>query len=152
MEWTPWSSPALPIKNAPRPLTSSLINANNIMQQSPHKGKTGIRRVINACTYSADGLKAAFQYEDAFRQEVFLAVVLIPLAFYLEPTATGRALMIASVLLVLIVELLNSALEAAVDRISLENHPLIKRAKDMGSAAVMIALLNAVVMWFLVLT
>ena len=77
--------------------------------------------------------------------------MLIPLAFYLEPTATGRALMIASVLLVLIVELLNSALEAAVDRISLESHPLIKRAKDMGSAAVMIALLNVVAMWLLVL-
>ena len=80
-----------------------------------------------------------------------MAAVLIPLALYLEPSATGRALMIASVLLVLIVELLNSALEAAVDRISLENHPLIKRAKDMGSAAVMIALINVVTMWLLVL-
>ena len=121
------------------------------MQQSPHKGKTGLQRIRNACTYSLDGLKAAFQYEDAFRQEIFLAVVLIPLALYLEPSTTGRALMIASVLLVLIVELLNSALEAAVDRISLENHPLIKRAKDMGSAAVMIALINVVTMWLLVL-
>lgn len=121
------------------------------MQQSPHKGKTGYKRILNACTYSAEGLKAAFQNEDAFRQEVFLAIILVPLALYLEPGAVGRALMIASVLLVLIVELLNSALEAAVDRISLENHPLIKRAKDMGSAAVMIALLNAVVVWVLVL-
>ena len=121
------------------------------MQHSPHKGKTGIQRIRNACIYSTDGLKAAFKYEDAFRQEFFLALVLIPLAFYLEPGATGRAVMIASVMLVLIVELLNSALEAALDRISLENHPLIKRAKDMGSAAVMLALINVVVMWLLVL-
>lgn len=121
------------------------------MQQSPHKGKTGVRRLLNACIYSSDGLKAAFRHEDAFRQEVFLAIILVPLALYLEPSAIGRALMIASVLLVLIVELLNSALEAAVDRISLENHPLIKRTKDMGSAAVMIALLNVAVIWLLVL-
>ena len=120
--------------------------------QSPHKGKAGLQRILNACTYSLEGLKAAFQYEDAFRQEIFLAAVLIPLTLYLEPSAIGRALMIASVLLVLIVELLNSALEAAVDRISLENHPLIKRAKDMGSAAVMIAVLNVVIMWLLVLS
>ena len=77
--------------------------------------------------------------------------MLIPLALYLKSSAIGRALMIASVLLVLIVELLHSALEAAVDRISLENHPLIKCAKDMGSAAVMITVLNVVVMWLLVL-
>ena len=121
------------------------------MQQSPYKGKTGIKRIFNACTYSIDGLKAAFRHEDAFRQEIFLSAILIPIAFYLEPGSIGRALMIASVLLVLIVELLNSALEAAVDRISLENHPLIKRAKDMGSAAVMIALLNAALVWLLVL-
>ena len=122
------------------------------MQQSPYKGKTGIKRIFNACTYSIDGLKAAFQYENAFRQEIFLSAILIPLALYLEPGNIGRALMIASVLLVLIVELINSALEAAVDRISLENHPLIKRAKDMGSAAVMIALLNVVIIWWLVLS
>ncbi len=86
--------------------------------------------------------RAAFRHEDAFRQEVFLAVLLIPLALYLGETGIERALMIGAVLLVLIVELLNSAVEAAVDRISLEHHPLIKRAKDMGSAAVMIALVN----------
>ena len=122
------------------------------MQQSPYKGKTGIQRILNACTYSLDGLKAAFQYEDAFRQEIFVSAILIPVAFYLEPGSIGRALMIASVLLVLIVELLNSAMEAALDRISVENHPLIKRAKDMGSAAVMVALINVLVIWFLVLS
>ena len=74
------------------------------MQHSPHKGKTGLQRILNACNYSRDGLKAAFQYEDAFRQEIFLAAVLIPLALYLKSSAIGRALMIASVLLVLIVD------------------------------------------------
>ncbi len=121
------------------------------MQPSPHKSKTGLKRILNAFHYSMDGLKAAYQHEHAFRQELFLAVILIPLALYLEPGMIGRVLMIASVLLVLVVELLNSAIEAAVDRISLENHELIKRAKDMGSAAVFIALLNVAVTWGLVL-
>jgi diacylglycerol kinase (ATP) len=118
---------------------------------SPFKGKTGLRRLMNATRYTCDGLAAAFKHEDAFRQEVFLALLLIPLALYLGETGIERALMIAAVLGVLIVELLNSALEAAVDRISLEHHVLIKRAKDMGSAAVMIALVNVVVVWALVL-
>ena len=118
---------------------------------SPYKGKTGLQRVLNAAGYSWAGLTAAFRHEDAFRQEVFLALLLIPLALYLGQTGITRALMIAAVLLVLIVELLNSALEAAVDRISLEHHQLIKRAKDMGSAAVMIALVNVAVVWALVL-
>ncbi|MGE5319506.1 MAG: diacylglycerol kinase [Hyphomicrobiaceae bacterium] len=118
---------------------------------SPYKGKTGLRRVLNAAGYSWAGLTAAFRYEDAFRQEIFLGLLLIPLALYLGETGTSRALMVGSVLLVLIVELLNSALEAAVDRISLEHHQLIKRAKDMGSAAVMIALVNVVAVWALVL-
>ena len=121
------------------------------MQESPYKGKTGASRILNALRYSVYGLQAAYRHEHAFRQEVLLAVILIPLALYLEPGMAGRALMIAPVLLVLIVELLNSALEAAVDRISLENHHLIKRAKDMGSAAVLIALVNVAVIWLLVL-
>lgn len=119
---------------------------------SPFKGKTGLTRVLNAAGYSWAGLVAAFRHEDAFRQEVFLAVLLIPLALFLGETGIQRALMIAAVLGVLIVELLNSALEAAVDRISLEHHPLIKRAKDMGSAAVMISLANVVAVWVLVLS
>lgn len=118
---------------------------------SPYKGKTGLRRLFNAVGYTWDGLRAAFKHEDAFRQEVFLALLLIPLALYLGKTGVERALMVAAVLGVLIVELLNSALEAAVDRISLEHHLLIKRAKDMGSAAVMIALVNVVAVWALVL-
>ena len=118
---------------------------------SPFKGKTGLARVINAAGYSWAGLQAAFRHEDAFRQEVFLLVVLVPLALYLGDTGLERALLIGSLLLVLIVELLNSAVEAAVDRISLDHHELIKRAKDMGSAAVMIALVNVGVVWGLVL-
>ncbi len=118
---------------------------------SPFKGKTGLTRILNAASYSWAGLKAAFRHEDAFRQEVFLLVPLLPLALYLGDTGIERALLIAPLLGVLIVELLNSAVEAAVDRVSLERHPLIKRAKDMGSAAVMIALANVIVVWGLVL-
>lgn len=119
--------------------------------ESPHKGKTGLKRVWNALFYSMDGLRAAFRHEDAFRQEVFLAVLLVPVALFTPAAGTGKALMIASVLLVLIAELLNSAVEAAVDRISLENHALAKRAKDIGSAAVLLALVNVPVVWGLVL-
>lgn len=120
-------------------------------QESPFKGKTGLRRVLNAAGYSWAGMRAAFRHEDAFRQELLLSGLLLPLAVYLGDSGVERALMIGSVLLVLIVELLNSAVEAAVDRISFEHHHLIKRAKDMGSAAVLIALLNVVVVWALTL-
>jgi diacylglycerol kinase (ATP) len=119
--------------------------------ESPYKGKTGLRRVWNALHYSLDGLKAAYTHEDAFRQEVWLTLVLLPLALLLPASGVGRALMAASVLLVLVVELINSAIEATVDRISLENHRLAKRAKDIGSAAVLVALLNVAVVWVCVL-
>ena len=119
--------------------------------ESPFKGQTGLRRVWNALHFSLAGLRAAYLAEDAFRQEVLLAALLIPLAFLLSPGGLGLALMIGSVLLVLIVELLNSAIEATVDRISLDRHPLAKRAKDIGSAAVLLALLNLVATWGCVL-
>jgi diacylglycerol kinase (ATP) len=119
--------------------------------ESPYKGKTGLRRLWNAFHYSLAGFKAAYQNEDAFRQESLLAAVLIPLALFLPAGAVGKALMIASVLLVLIVELLNSAVEATVDRISLEDHQLAKRAKDIGSAAVLLSLVNLAAVWALVL-
>lgn len=115
--------------------------------ESPYKGKTGMQRIWNALHYSIDGLVAAYRHEDAFRQEVWLAAILIPAACLLPVSGIGRALMIGSVLLVVIVELLNSAVEAAIDRIGLESHKLSKRAKDIGSAAVMIALLNVVLIW-----
>lgn len=119
---------------------------------SPFKGKTGLRRLINAFGYSVEGFKAAFTHEDAFRQEVFLAIVLIPLAIYLGENSVEKALMIASVLLVLIVELLNSAVEAAVDHTSTDHHALAKRAKDIGSAAVFLALAIVAIVWGLMLT
>jgi diacylglycerol kinase (ATP) len=118
---------------------------------SPHKGKTGLRRLINAVGYSISGLRAAYRLEDAFRQEIALAAVLIPAALLLPVAATGRALLLASVILVLIVELLNSAIEAVVDRISLDNHELAKLAKDFGSAAVMLSLACMTLVWIVVL-
>jgi len=119
--------------------------------ESPYKGKTGLRRVWNALGYSLAGLKAAYLCEDAFRQEAWLALLLIPAALLLPVPWIGRGLMIASILLVLIVELLNSAIEAVVDRVSLENHRLAKRAKDIGSAAVLVSLLLVIMVWACVL-
>jgi diacylglycerol kinase (ATP) len=112
-----------------------------------------LRRVWNAFNYSLAGLRAAYVNEDAFRQECLLAALMIPLALALPlpSRGIGKALMVGSVLVVLIVELLNSAVEAAIDRISLDRHKLSKRAKDIGSAAVLIALINVLVTWALVL-
>jgi len=119
--------------------------------ESPYKGKTGLVRLMNAFGYSYAGFKAAFKHEDAFRQEVFISIVLIPLAFYLGHTSIARVLMIGSVLLVMIVELINSSIEATVDHTSIEHHPLAKRAKDIGSAAVFLALFNVFVVWGLLI-
>jgi len=119
--------------------------------EAPHKGKTGLRRLWNAFGYSLAGFRAAYHYESAFRQEVLLSLILIPLALSMPVGYLGKALMIASVLLVIIVELINSAIEAIVDRISLEKHELAGRAKDLGSAAVFVSLVNSVVVWGLVL-
>ena len=115
------------------------------------KARTGFARLWSALFYSLDGLSAAFRHEDAFRQEVLLALILIPIAIHTPASGIGKAIMVASVLLVLVVELVNSSIEAVTDRISLEDHVLAKRAKDMGSAAVMIALINVPVVWLLVL-
>lgn len=117
--------------------------------ESPHKGKTGLKRIINAFFYSMDGLAAAYRYEDAFRQEVLLALILIPGAFLTPATGLGKAMMVASVLAVLVVEVLNSAIEAVTDRVSLEDHALAKRAKDLGSAAVLLSIINVPVIWLL---
>jgi len=114
-------------------------------------GVTGIRRIINASGYSWLGLKAAYRHESAFRQEVWLAVFLIPLGYYLGKDWTDKAALVCSVLLVLIVELLNSAIETVVDRVGDEPHELSGRAKDMGSAAVLIALIITAIVWSAVL-
>jgi diacylglycerol kinase (ATP) len=119
--------------------------------ESPFKDKTGLTRVWNALHYSLAGLGAAYRHEDAFRQETWLAALLIPLSCFFDVSGIAHALMIACVLLVLMVELLNSAVEAAVDRISFDNHRLAKRAKDIGSAAVLVSLVNVAVVWTLVL-
>ena len=119
--------------------------------KSPYKGKTGLRRLMNAFGYSIAGTLAAFKHEDAFRQEVILAVVLTPVALYFGETAIHQALMIGSLLFIIIVELLNSSIEATVDRISVKHHKLAKRAKDIGSAAVFFSLINAAIIWFLLL-
>ena len=120
-------------------------------EKSPFKSKTGLRRILNATGYSFSGLRDAFAHEHAFRQECFLALVLIPVAVVLPVSGLERALMIGAVLLVLIVELLNSAVEAAVDRVSLDRHELAKRAKDIGSAAVFLSLVNVAVVWAFIL-
>jgi diacylglycerol kinase (ATP) len=119
--------------------------------ESQYKGKTGIIRIWNAFGYSMAGLRAAYRYEAAFRQEVLLALILIPAAFWFGSSALERALLIACVFLVLIVELANTAIEAVTDRISTDEHALAKRAKDIGSAAVLIALINMSFVWFVVL-
>jgi diacylglycerol kinase (ATP) len=141
---------------APRPPPLSpggaAIHARDTqLEENPHKGKTGLRRILNAAGYSLAGLAAAARHEDAFRQELLLCAVLAPLALWLGENGVERALLIGCLLLVLIVELLNSAIEAAVDRISFENHRLAKRAKDIGSAAVMLSLANAAVIWLIVI-
>lgn len=118
---------------------------------NPYKGVTGIKRIWYAFGYSLDGIKTAYRGEAAFRQLVWLAAILIPVALLLPVSYIGRALMVGSVLLSLIIELLNSAIEAAIDRISLERHPLSKASKDMGSAAQMLGLIMILVIWTLVL-
>lgn len=129
-------------------MTAPMLPPDNASQgESPYKGKTGLKRIWNAFKYSLDGLKAAFKHEDAFRQECLLALVLIPVALFISVPGPSKAMLIASVLLVLIVELMNSAVEAVVDRVSLERHRLAKRAKDIGSAAVLITLINLALVW-----
>lgn len=115
------------------------------------KGRRGLRRLVNALGYSRDGLRAAWRGEAAFRQEMALAALAVPLGLFLGKTGVDRALLLGSVLLVPVVELLNSAVEAVVDKASPERHELAKRAKDMGSAAVLLALVDAAAVWACVL-
>ena len=110
-------------------------------------GATGLRRIINAFGYSMKGLRAAFKHESAFRQETVLLIILLPIAFLLGQNIVDYSILIGSLMLVLIVELLNSAVEAVVDRVGDEHHKLAGRAKDIGSAAVFVALVNVGVIW-----
>lgn len=114
---------------------------------NPHKGRTGLSRILHAAGYSWAGLKAAYTGESAFRQETWLMLIAVPLAFWLGRGWVQIALLLGSLLLVLIVELLNSAIEAAIDRVSFELHELSKRSKDIASAAVLLSLLLAGGIW-----
>ena len=114
---------------------------------NPHKGRTGLDRVIHATGYSISGLTIAYRGESAFRQEFWLSVVLVPLAFWVGRSWVEVAMLAGSVLLVLIVELLNSGIEAAIDRVSFEWHDLSKRAKDLASAAVFLSLMLCAGVW-----
>lgn len=118
---------------------------------NPNKHPSGLLHIWHTSQTALAGLRAAWQHEDAFRQELFVAAVAIPVALFLPVSNTGKALLVGSILLVLVVELLNSAIEAAVDFASLERHPLAKRAKDVASAAVLLSIVNALAVWGLVL-
>lgn len=117
------------------------------MSDSNFKSRGGLRRIVKAAGYSAAGLRAAVQHEAAFRQELIVGVPMVVLALFIAPGRWQALAMIASVVLVWVVELLNSAIEALADRIGTEHHPLLGRAKDLGSAAVMLCLMLAVATW-----
>jgi diacylglycerol kinase (ATP) len=114
---------------------------------NPHKGRTGVERIVRATGYSIEGLATAYRGESAFRQETWLAVLMVPLSFWLGGNWVEVALLAGSVMLVLIVELLNSGIESAIDRVSFEMHDLSKRAKDLASAAVFLSLLLCAGVW-----
>lgn len=123
------------------------MNTKYHIDQNPHKGNRGLTRAWHAAKNSWCGLVYAFLEESAFRQELTLFALLTPVAFFLPTTHLEKALLISSLIMVLVVELLNSSVEAAIDRISFEHHDLSKRAKDFGSAAVMLALVITLLMW-----
>ena len=123
------------------------MNSPYHIDQNPHKGNRGVARAWHAAKNSWCGLVYAFMEESAFRQELTLFVLLTPIAMVLPITLLEKSLLVSSLLMVLVIELLNSSVEAAIDRISFEHHDLSKRAKDFGSAAVMLALLVAALIW-----
>lgn len=115
------------------------------------QGTNGLKRLIKAFSNSLQGIRAAFKNEAAFRQEVFLSFILVPLGLWLGDNGLERAVLVGSLFLVMITELINSGIEAVVDRVGVEHHELSGRAKDVGSAAVLIALINVTVVWILIL-
>lgn len=123
------------------------MNPKYHINQNPHKGNKGFTRAWHAAKNSWCGLVYAFMEESAFRQELTILILLTPVAFFLPIDYLEKSLLISSLVMVLVVELLNSSVEAAIDRISFEHHDLSKRAKDFGSAAVMLALVIAVLIW-----
>jgi diacylglycerol kinase (ATP) len=143
----------MPISTEPESTSAASAAAATPAAVTDQKATTlGMRRVVNAFFYSIEGIGSTWKHEEAFRQEMMLAFVLVPLAVFLPVELLGKALMIGSVLIVLIVELLNSAVEWCVDLAAQQQrHPFAKRAKDMGSAAVFLSLVNCLIMWVLVL-
>jgi diacylglycerol kinase (ATP) len=146
---------ALPLEpGLSSPLAENLVriyattpSGNHFAMNEPANKKTGIARILAAFHYSMDGLQSAFKGEAAFRQEIFLFIILLPLLYFLALPPLFKAVLLLANTLVLIVELLNSAIEAIVDLASPDHHPLAKQAKDMGSAAVLISLIIAGVLW-----
>jgi diacylglycerol kinase (ATP) len=127
------------------------MNAQETVEIKQAKKKTGIRRIIAATKYSIDGLKLAAKTESAFKQELVASVFLLPLAIWLGENAIEQSLLIASVVMIMIVELLNTAVEAVVDRVSSDIHELSRQAKDLGSAAVFLSISLAILVWILLL-
>ncbi len=123
------------------------MNSPYHIDQNPHKGNRGLARAWHAAKNSWCGLVYAFLEESAFRQELTLFALLTPIAIFLPISLLEKALLISSLMMVLVIELLNSSVEAAIDRISFEHHDLSKRAKDFGSAAVMLTLFVAALIW-----
>ena len=119
--------------------------------KSPYKNKTGLTRILSAFKNSTDGLKNTFKNEEAFKQELILTIILTPLAIYIGENHIERIFLITSLILLLLVELINTAIEVTVDRVSYEKNELSKLAKDIGSAAVLIAFLNCFIVWFFIL-
>lgn len=122
------------------------------IKQNPHKGNRGLTRAWHAAKNSWCGIVYAFEEESAFRQELTLLIVLAPVALFLPISPIEKCALVTSLIMVLVVELLNSSVEAAIDRISFDHHDLSKRAKDFGSAAVMLALLIAALLWITICT
>lgn len=139
------------MNNAPVPNEPKPSEAREAPRESIYKSRGGLQRVWRAFTYSAAGLRAALRHEAAFRQELALGLPLVLLALWLASGRWQLALMVGSILLVWIVELLNSAIEALADAVSVEHHALLGRAKDLGSAAVMLSLISVVLAWALAL-
>ncbi|PKH04943.1 diacylglycerol kinase [Moritella sp. Urea-trap-13] len=126
------------------------MNQRNGVNNTGKPGLTGLTRMIKATQYSFKGLRAAFKYESAIRQELLLLIIFVPIALLLDVTNVEKILLVASLVLVLIVELVNSAIEAVVDRIGTEHHELSGRAKDIGSAAVFVSLCLSAFIWFII--
>lgn len=129
----------------------TLLEVPNRVDNMAGSGNTGLTRLKKAFIFSMQGFKAAYKLEEAFRQEVWLLIAAVPLALWLGDTGLEKGLLISSIILILTVEILNSAIEAAIDRFGGEIHELSGRAKDMGSAAVFLAVTNALVIWFFIL-